>query len=236
MNSENIKVSILMPVFNAEKYLRKAIDSIILQTEKKWELILVDDGSTDNSIDVVSSYQDDRIKYFKKEHSGIVDTLNFGLSKCSGKYIARMDSDDISKPERLEKQIKFMEDNSFVLSGTFADIIDCLDNITGNIEYLPKENKKIKLFLLFHNPFIHSSVIFNKNIIIKSGGYRDFKHVEDYELWTRIIYKNKIANLPERLICYRVHDKQITKRFNLKMRLNGFLVRIIAVWRFIFRF
>ena len=236
MNSENIKVSVLMPVFNAEKYLRKAIDSVILQTEKKWELILVDDGSTDNSFDIVSSYQDERIKYFKKEHSGIVDTLNFGLSKCAGKYVARMDSDDISKSERLEKQIKFMEDNNLVLSGTFSEMIDCLDNIIGNIEYLPIENKKIKLFSLIHNPFIHPSIIFNRNIIIRNGGYRNFKHVEDYELWTRIIYKNKIANLPERLISYRIHDKQITKRYNLKMRLNGLFVRVIAVWRFIFRF
>lgn len=236
MNSKNIKVSVLMPVFNAEKYLRKAIDSIISQTEKNWELIIVDDGSTDNSFDIVSSYKDERIKYFKKDHSGIVDTLNFGLSKCSGKYVARMDSDDISKIDRLEKQIKFMEDNNLALSGTFSEIIDCLDNVIGNIEYLPKENKKIRLFSLVHNPFIHPSAIFNKDIIIKSGGYKNFKHVEDYELWTRIIYKNKIANLPEKLIYYRIHDKQITKRFNLKMRLNGLLVRIIAIWRYIFRF
>lgn len=236
MNLEDIKVSVLMPVFNAEKYLRKAIDSIVLQTEKNWELILVDDGSVDNSFDIVSSYQDKRIKYFKKEHSGVVDTLNFGLSKCSGKYVARMDSDDISYPERLEKQKVFMEENNLILSGTFAEKIDCLDNNIGSIEYLPTEDKKIKLFSLIHNPFIHPSVIFDRDIIVRSGGYKNFKHIEDYELWTRIIYKNKVANLPEKLIAYRIHDKQITKKFNLRMRLIGLVIRIFALWRFIFRF
>lgn len=236
MNLENPKVSVLMPVFNGEKYLKKAIDSIIFQTEKNWELIIVDDGSTDSSVEIINSFNDHRIKYFKKNHEGIVSALNFGILKSTTKYVARMDSDDISCPDRLEKQIKFMEENNFVLSGSYADIIDCLDNKISEIKYLPLSWNKIKIFSFLHNPFIHPSVIFNKEFVLKVGGYRNFKHTEDYELWTRIIYKNKVGNFPESLILYRQHDKQITKRFNFKMRLYGLVVRFLALWRFIFRF
>jgi glycosyltransferase involved in cell wall biosynthesis len=112
-NNDYVKISILMPVYNGEKYLREAIDSILNQTFTDFEFLIVDDGSTDNSVEIINSYQNSRINLVKNDkNEGLVYTLNRGLSLAKGEYIARMDCDDISLPERLKKQIDFLDSNS----------------------------------------------------------------------------------------------------------------------------
>ncbi|MBR5130207.1 MAG: glycosyltransferase [Alphaproteobacteria bacterium] len=202
-----VKISVIMPVYNTEKgYLTEAIESILNQTFQDFEFLIIDDGSTEPHVkETILSYNDDRIKYFYKDNSGVADTLNFGLSKASGEYIARMDADDISLPERFEKQASFL---------------DCHPDISlvGSwIEFFPdkkvwKTMKQPKLFdFLKGTQLAHPTVMFRHDDFKKY----DFKYnpeypAEDYELWTRVISVLKVDNIQEVLLKYRVSEKQVT--------------------------
>jgi len=230
------KISIVMAMYNGERYLKEAIESVLNQTEKDFEFIIVDDGSTDDSQNIIKSFSDERIKYFRNEHKGLVDSLNFGIEKSDGEFIARFDADDICESNRLEEQIKLFEENpENVLVGSLATIIDEGGLIKGDMDY-PKQNwQEIRKYSLLHNPFIHSSVMFRREVVYTVGYYKKFfKYAEDYELWTRIINKYPCVNIPKKLIKYRVHNSQITKKSNIEMRLVAVWVRILAFIRFIF--
>ncbi len=226
-----------MPVYNGEKYLRQAIESILSQIFRDFELIIVNDGSTDTTEDIVKSYQDTRIKYFKKENSGVIDSLNEGIAQSSGEYIARMDADDISAPTRFEEQIRFFAEHpNYVLVGSWAVRIDGDGNLLGDMNYPPTTWQSICRYSIIHNPFIHSSVMCKKTVFNSAGGYnKSFRHVEDYELWTRVIHKYPCANLPKRLMHYRVHNNQITHTKIGQIRLRGIVLRMICLKRFIFK-
>ena len=235
MNSPQI--SVVMSVYNGEKYLKEAIDSILSQTFKDFEFIVIDDGSTDGSLDILRNFEkgDSRVKIVTRENKGLVASLNECVALAKGEYVARMDADDISLPERFEKQIHFIKENDLSVCGSWAMGIDGNGNTVSKLDYAPSL-KKIKSYCLIHNPFIHSSVMFRKDIFEKAGGYRIFfKHIEDYELWTRIVFKYKTDNLQHELLKYRIHSDQITKKNNLLMRAGGLVVRILAVYRFVFR-
>jgi glycosyltransferase involved in cell wall biosynthesis len=221
------KISVLMPVYNGEKYLREAIESILNQTEKDFEFLIIDDGSTDNSENIIRSYTDHRIKYHKRPHQGLVQTLNYGLSVAKGEYIARMDADDISQTERFEKQIQFMNSNQNVaICGTHAYTINDNGEIMGEMNYPPEKSSQIKMYAILHNPFIHSSILMRMKAIIDCGLYDlRFKHVEDYELWTRILSDHHGYNLKQKLIYYRMHENQVTSQMNFSMRARGVIVR-----------
>jgi glycosyltransferase involved in cell wall biosynthesis len=237
MNSLIPKISVVMAVYNGEKYLKEAIESILSQTFSDFEFVIINDGSTDNSENIVRSFNDERIKYFLKEHSGLVDSLNFGLKKARSEFIARFDADDVSLSNRLETQFNFLVQNSErVLVGACAFKINELGENTGEFVYPPISWKEIKRYSLRHNPFIHPTVMFRKDVIEKVGNYRNFKNAEDYELWTRVIYKYPCANIPEKLLKYRIHSEQVTKKGKFKMRLSGFKVRCLALFRFLFTF
>jgi glycosyltransferase involved in cell wall biosynthesis len=232
------KVSVIMSVYNGEKYLRPAVASILGQSFKDLEFIIIDDGSTDHSLNILKEFQaqDSRIKLVSRENKGLIYSLNEGVKMAQGEYIARMDADDISIPERLEKQLKWSQDGSLVVCGTWAEGIDSVGIKIKEMNYPPSE-KKIKSFALLHNPFIHPSAMFRKDVFEKVGGYRDFfKYIEDYELWTRMVFKHKAGNVPEVLLKYRLHNEQVTKKNNFEMRLKGLFVRILALFRFVFRF
>ena len=232
----NPTISVIMSVYNGEKYLHEAISSILNQTYKDFEYIIVDDGSTDGTKHILSFFSDSRIKIFEKNHEGLVSALNFAMQQSSGEYIARMDADDISKPDRLEKQLQFMRINNLALCGSRVETIDQANNKTGNYHFPPIGLNNARVYAFFHNPFIHPSVMFRKDIVLRAGGYRHFVHIEDYELWTRIIYKYPSDNIKEYLLQYRIHGGQITRKSNFTMRFNGIAVRFLAVWRCIFRF
>lgn len=202
-------ISVLMPVYNTkEVYLRASIESILNQTFTDFELIIVNDGSTNNAEEVVLSYKDDRIKYFKQENQGIVGALNNAWAKASGKYIARMDSDDIAYPERFAKQVKFLEENpEYSLVGSWAKIIP-----SNNVIKLPQDIKVMDL--LADCMFIHPSIMFNKadfekfNLQYETG----FEYAEDYCMYARAVKYLKMTNLQEALLNYRVYPENSSSK------------------------
>ncbi len=228
------KISVILPVYNGEKYLKEAIESVLVQTFTDFELIVIDDGSIDGSAEIVKGYADPRIIYIQKEHSGIIATLNRGLKESKGELIARFDCDDLCEPDRLEEQNRFFEEHSeCMVAGSYAIEIDENGQVTGMLDYVPTDTESIRKYAILHNPFIHPSVMMRKSLFETTEGYRDrYLHAEDYELWTRVIYRNECANIPKRLIRYRMHGSQITKNNNLTMRMSGAWVRILALFRY----
>ncbi len=237
-NKENIlpKISVIMPVYNGEKFLKEAIESILNQTFTDFEFIIINDGSKDNSLNIIKEYaeKDNRIKIIDQKNVGIIKALNNAIKIAKGKYIARMDADDISLAERFEKQINILEKENAVLCGTFAIAINESGQEIKKMNYIKKSWQENKLYLIRGNPFIHPSVMFEKEKIINAGMYKNYKNIEDYELWTRIVPKYKSINLQEYLFKYRVHDNQITKKFKLEMKLKGLKIRLLAIYRLIF--
>lgn len=205
------KVSILMPVYNAEKYLIEAIDSILNQTFRDWELIIINDGSTDRSRELLSQIADNRVIIVDNETNlGLINTLNKGINLCKGEYIARMDADDISTPERIEKQVQFMDSHPHhIMCGTNALVIDNSGKVTGKIRNLTN-NQLLQINFLFSNPFIHPSMMIRRDILKNNPYDKQYKHIEDYELWCRIALLGEVANLEEDLLLYRWHDSNIS--------------------------
>lgn len=206
-----LKISVITPVFNAEKYLRKAIDSIIEQSFIDWELIIINDGSNDSSEDIIASYADTRLKYYKNESNiGLIATLNKGIDLCKGEYIVRMDADDISEKDRFKIQLAFLEDNKeYAMCGSYAKVIDENSNETGKILNL-QANDYLQINLLFSVPFIHPSMMIRSDVLKNNYFDPKYKHAEDYELWCRIANNYKIANIPDYLIRYRWHTTNVS--------------------------
>ena len=207
-----LKITILMSVYNGEKYLREAMESILNQSFKDFEFLIINDGSTDKSEAIIKSYKDPRIRLVNNEkNEGLIFSLNKGLELARGNYIARMDYDDISSPERLKRQYNYLEKNpDIALIGSLSELIDKNGNKIGQRIKLPLDYYSIKFYLFANNPLMHSSVFFRKKIIKEVGGYDEkYKHAEDYELYSRIVKKYRIINLPEILIKFRIHEESI---------------------------
>ncbi len=208
------KVSVIMSVYNGERFLNDAIDSILCQTFSDFEFVIVDDKSIDNTNNILREYskKDERIKIIKNsENIGLTKSLNKAIKQSKGTYIARIDADDISEPKRLEKQVRFMDDSSgVVLCGSLGWIID------GKGKKIKEKNLKtdysdIKKSLLFNNQFIHSSLFIRKDILDEEGLYNEnFKKSQDYELVLRLASKYKIVNLPDRLIRWRMNYNSLS--------------------------
>lgn len=208
-----------MPVYNGEKYLRESIDSILNQTFQDFEFLIIDDGSSDRSLEIIKSYQDNRIRIIKNaKNLGISQSLNNGLNLAKGDYIARMDCDDISLPNRFYTQVNFLNRNSeVVVVGSYMDLIDPEGYKTKQQYLYPLTNENIIYSMLYSNPMGHPSVMFRREEVIKVGGYRLKKEwnnlsTEDYDLWLRLAtHSYKLANIPEVLICYRDHPHSLTR-------------------------
>jgi glycosyltransferase involved in cell wall biosynthesis len=231
----NPKVSVVMSVYNGGEYLKQAIASILEQTFVDFEFIIINDGSTDNSEVVIKGFSDSRIKLVSRNNKGLIVSLNEGLALAQGEYIARMDADDIAHTERLSKQVKFLDEHrDIALLGTWVRTIDEVGEVKGEYSYPPQDYSKIKSYAILHNPFIHPTVMFRKAEIVTLGGYsHDYKHIEDYELWSRVLKNCRAANLPEMLLDYRVLAGGITKSHNLEMRLRGLKVRWLVIKRLV---
>ena len=204
-------ISVLLPVYNAELFLKEAIDSVLDQTYANFELIIINDGSVDGSENIIFSFDDKRIRYVKNdENLGITKTLNKGISLAQGKYIARMDADDICLPCRLMKQFLFLEQHQDIgLCGTWIDTINERNEITGKVINQTKP-EFIKIHLLFSTPIAHPSV-FARAELLKENLYDDVLFAEDYDLWCRLSTKSKLANIPEFLLYYRWHNSNISQ-------------------------
>jgi glycosyltransferase involved in cell wall biosynthesis len=208
-------VSVILPVYNGGPYLEEAIQCILTQTYKNVELIIINDGSTDNSVQIIDKFSNDaRIRVFNQTNQGLAATLNRGIGLSKGAYIARQDQDDISDPARLEKQVSFMETHpDYGMVGTWASIM-VNNTLTTRSHKHPSEPGILTLDLLFDNPFVHSSMMIRKTAFDEVGGYSTDKSrqpPEDYELWSRIVRKYKVANIPEILVVYREVEKSMSR-------------------------
>jgi len=208
------KISVLLPVYNAASFIGESIQSILDQTESDFELLIIDDCSTDNSFQIIESFQDPRIILHKKKlNSGYTESLNWGIDQARGKYIARMDADDVSLPQRFEKQLLFLEKNQHIaMCGT--DAIVKGSNLKFNY---PCEPEAIQANLLLGSSLIHPSIL-GRAEIFKAHKYNIAKEpAEDYDLFTRLAARGiQLANLEEPLLIYRVHTNQISKVQNQK--------------------
>jgi glycosyltransferase involved in cell wall biosynthesis len=208
-------ISVVMSVFNGESYLGLSIESILKQTFKNFEFIIVNDGSTDKSEEIIEKYasQDRRIKILNKENSGLTDSLNKGIQLSKGVYVARQDADDISLPGRFSSQLNwFSQGANRVLCGTYARIIDDQEKIIGTIRY-PTDHQRLSKRLLYTNVFIHSSAMFLKETFEIVGRYRPFfTFSQDYDLWCRLSLQGCIGNLNDHLILFRHHDTSISAK------------------------
>lgn len=213
MNSP--KVSVIMSIYNGEKYIDESVQSILDQTFSDFEFIIVDDGSSDGSNRIIESYAavDKRIVVLKNEANiGLTKSLNRCLEAAKGEYIARQDADDVSLPERLELQIDYLENHRDVgVLGTAVSIINARGEETER-RIPPLTDTEIRWKLLFHNSFYHSSVVFRRELLEKENKRFDESLVfsQDYELWVRLLSDAKGANLEELLVRYRLHDDCIS--------------------------
>ncbi len=201
-----------MPVYNASQYLAEAIDSIIAQTLEDWELIIIDDGSTDTSDEIIRSYTDTRIRYFQNDgNKGLIYTRNKLIELATGEYIAFLDSDDISMPERLQQQVAFLDNNpDYGLCGTWSLMIDVNGSRIKKIN-MPVSDEEIRCSLLFINTFVQSSIMIRKKILLDHPYNGDYPLAEDYELWCRLSRQYKLKNLPAHHTRYRWHNTNISK-------------------------
>lgn len=230
MNRKNTPlISVIIPAYNAEKYISEAITSILNQTFRYFELIAIDDCSTDNTFRIIKHFsgQDSRVVAVSNtKNLKLAKTLNLGISMARGKYIARMDADDWSFPDRLEKQFTFLEKhrNVGILGGSMV-VCDQSLNPTTQRQY-QLTNRSIRKRLFFYSPFSHPTIMIRKSILDKSGNYDpDFNPAEDYELYFRIGQVSKFANLQQVLLKYRVVPHSMTTGGTKKMELMTLNIR-----------
>lgn len=220
-------LSVILPVYNGLPYLRLSLESLTLQSLQDFELLIINDGSIDDSELVINEFDGPRIRYYKQANKGLAATLNSAISLASGDFIARQDQDDISFPSRLQKQIEFLKANPDVaMVGTSAEIWEG-DKKTERLLAHPPDDASIKFNLLFDNPFVHSSVMIRRSALEKVGGYCEDKKrqpPEDYELWSRVSREYKVANLPDVLLAYREVPGSMSRT-----GLNPFLNRVVRI-------
>lgn len=218
-----IKVSVVLPVYNCAEYVSLAIQSILNQTFTNFELLIIDDASTDHTLEIVKSITDERIQWFTKEkNSGQVDSLNFGIAHAKGKYVAIMHGDDYSLPERLAAQYNFMEAHSEIgLCGSWYRIMN-----EATVFQLPLIHDELKLQLIYTCPFAHPTVMLRRETLeLNKLRYQPgFTVSEDYDLWIRMANVTRIANVPEILLEYRDHPAQASKNWK-RMQKEVFDIR-----------
>lgn len=241
MNSESIilnisvsrtpAITIILPVYNGDRYLEKAILSVLDQDYKNFELLIIDDGSTDTSETIIkkiiSETNDDRIKFIKNEKNiGLIATLNKGLSLSESPYIGRIDSDDSwHRKDKLSLQIDYLEKNpeTFVV-GTWAHIIDENDKPLFDLR-TPVTDRELRNRFLLGNQIIHPSTVFRRSKALEVGGFIEGeKYVEDYSLWLRLGEIGMLYNFPEFLMTYRVHANSATQKNNVEQLRNKLIL------------
>lgn len=204
-------ISVLMPVYNCALYLVEAVESILNQTFTDFELIILDDCSSDNSAEIAKSFTDKRIIYHCNETNlGLANNLNVGLHMAKGKYIARMDGDDISLPDRFQTQIDFLESHPDI------DLCSCGLQMFGTentIWVRESDPEAVKITMMFYSPVLHATSVWRKDSFEKHQLYYDQETfpAEDYDLWSRAIFYCRLVNIPQVLYKYRIHGIQVTK-------------------------
>ena len=203
------KISVVLPVYNSEEYLIESLESISNQTFRDFEIIAINDGSTDNSLEILKNYarKEPRLRIISRENKGITKTLNEGIELSKGDFIARMDSDDICLPLRFEKQLEYIINKNLDVCGTKYQRI----GLQTGIPDLPISCEDCYFRLLFGSAMAHPSILLRKSIIKKYRYNENFKYAQDYELWCRMaLDKIKIGNVPEVLFKYRFSSNNIS--------------------------
>jgi len=206
------ELSIIMPLYNTERYVYQAIESLLAQTFTDFELIVVNDASTDNSLKIVQSFNDPRIKILNNViNRGIVYSRNKGLKEAQGSFIAPFDSDDMATPDKFSKQIDFLHSHPDMgMIGSWAKQIDEKGKLLQKKWKLNASSARIPAILLFRNYFVHSSIVMRREVIPLNGYQTGFDIGEDYRMWHEIVQKFKVWNYPEYLVYYRIHPQSAT--------------------------
>jgi len=218
-------VSVVMPVFNAGRTLREALCSILDQTYQPLEVVVVDDGSEDETAAVVTGMNDARVTLLQQEHRGLVSALNRGCAAASGELIARLDADDLAHQRRLAMQVAYLLEHPMVgLVGTWALL--CHEGGGKQVFTPPAADAALRRYLLWDNPFIHSSVMFRREAFRQAGGYPPGTN-EDYRLWVRIARRWQIAVVPEVLVTHRVRSTSLSRTMPRAAALRA---RLVGQW------
>jgi|SRR5688572_26453099 len=206
------KITVLMPVRDGEKYIAEAIRSVLDQTFTDFELLIINDGSTDGTVSIIHQFSDPRIRLIEQPGQGIAIALNKGLQEAKGHYIARFDADDICFPGRLQKQVSFLDNNpGYVLVGCDVEYISESGEHLFNFHCAGYTHEEIMKRLYVDCPFIHSGVMYLREMVIKTGGYSpDAHNFEDYLLWIQLKKYGQYSNLPEQLIKVRFNPNSVT--------------------------
>lgn len=226
LNQKAPKVSVVMSVYNSSNYLNEAIESVLKQSFTDFEFIVINDGSTDSSLSIIQSYSDNRIVLIDNDgNKGLIYSLNKGIEIAKGKYIARMDADDICLPERLKKQVDFLEENTNV--GVLSTDYYSFNNLVSKYLKSIVGNIKIKTNLLFTATICHPSLMIRKSVIDNySFKYSvEAKYVEDFDLWTRMALVTDFETISEALLKYRDHNSQVSRVFSDVQKNNSDIVR-----------
>jgi glycosyltransferase involved in cell wall biosynthesis len=226
------ELSIVMPFYNTEKYIGDAVQSLLAQTYDNFELIMVDDASTDGSMRVVKTFNDSRIKLLKNEiNRGIVFSRNQGMKAAVGRFIAPFDSDDLARTDKFEKQIRFLKSNpDFGMVGSWARLIDEDGNLLKKTWKLTQPPARIPAFLLFKNLFVQSAVVMKREVVPDNFYEDGFDLVEDYKMWTDISRIKKTCNYPDYLMFYRVHQSSSTNKTG-----NKLLAQDARIYKYLFK-
>ncbi len=201
-----------MPAYNAGKYIREAVYSVLHQTYHDFELLIINDGSTDNTLELALSFTDPRVIVVNKDHEGIASALNTGLKLANAPFIARFDADDICVPSRFETQLNFLQDHpDYVLVGSDAEYMLENGEFLFDFKCIAHSNDEVQNNLYVYCPFIHSAVMYRRDEVLKAGGYNIHAHnFEDYLLWTNLAKMGKMQNLREPLIKVRFNPASAT--------------------------
>jgi glycosyltransferase involved in cell wall biosynthesis len=209
----NPRISILMPVWNGEKFLTAAIDSLLAQTFADFELLVIDDGSTDRTPEILRGYADARLRVLRLDHSGIVVALNHGLAEARAEWIARLDADDISEPRRLELQWQALARRPCAVLCHTGVIFFGEGAASAGAARLPRSRSFNALRLCYQCPIAHSTVLFKKSTALAVGSYLpEERHAEDFSLWGRMLEQGEFIGLPEKLVRFRLHGGSVSSQ------------------------
>jgi len=228
-------ISVMMSVYNAERYVAEAIQSILGQTEGRFEFLIVNDGSRDASGSIIDRYaaQDSRIRAIHQENRGLIASLNRMLDEAHAPLVARMDSDDVSRPERFAVQLAWMQAHpDIAVLGTNTDELDADGAFFPCSDFHPEHPADIRERLMAASAMCHPSVMMRRDVIRSLGGYRAaFRHCEDYDLWLRVSERHDLYNLPDRLFLYRRSPDQVSEKHILVQAIGAACARYAAQQR-----
>lgn len=211
-------ISVVLPVYNGEEHLAVAVDSVLAQSFLDFELIIIDDGSTDGSLRILQEYQkrDKRIRLVSRENRDLATTLNDSIDIARGEWVARMDQDDIALPQRLERQLQWLDKTGADVAGSW---VKCFGSWDQRITRVYQTDQAIKMDMLFKSPFVHPSVMMRTALIKQLRYDKSAEKAEDYDLWTRAAQSGWVmSNVPEVLLLYRKHASQISTKSSIRQQ------------------